>query len=138
MIIYAFDGSLMNRGLCANKGSIWVWVWLCIIVCRSWKFIVVRFGWMNKNLNVGWMCNYCDWTETGTLNRVRRFTYFSRCRETRNSRILMHCLAIGMSRQAMKVGQHSVLGWFSEKMKLGIIENGSDSHIAWLYDISKC
>jgi len=50
----------------------------------------------------------------------------------------MHCLIVAMSRQAIKVGQHSVLGWLSGKIKLGVIEYGYDSSIAWLYDISRC
>jgi len=34
-----------------------------------------------------------------------------------------------MSRQAMKGGQHSDLGWLSGKMILGVIDDGSDSRI---------
>jgi len=41
----------------------------------------------------------------------------------------MHRLVVAMSRQAMKGGQHSNLGWLSGKMKLGVIEYGSDSSI---------
>jgi len=41
---------------------------------------------------------------------VGHITVFNRRKETGNSRILMHHLAVAMSRQAMKGGQHSDLG----------------------------
>jgi len=41
----------------------------------------------------------------------------------------MYRLAVPMSRQAMKGGQHSDLGWLSGKMILGVIDDGSDSRI---------
>jgi len=54
-------GNLMNWGLGENKGSIWIWFWLWIIMCRSWKLIIVWLDWIIRNLNACWTCNCCDW-----------------------------------------------------------------------------
>jgi len=75
-----------------------------------------------------WMCEYCGLIASGMLIAKIGFLGFPvGVRKFGISRILMHRLAVDKCRQAMKVGQHSVLGWLSGKMNLGVIGYVVDS-----------